>query len=475
MKLSTTSLVQFATKLGITVSGFVSTLVFARFLGSEVLGTYFLVIAVLSWLEFGSEFGLTAAIQKRVSELEDPSEFLSAGAILIAAFAGFAFIAVVLTHDFISDYVGAEVGLLVGVMLVAKIIYVFADSGLRGYHRVATAAKFELQATVLRVILQVGVVVAGFGLTALLVGYVVAFAITGLLGIYVLISEVEFVRPARRHIESTLQYAQYSWLTILKTRISASMDTIVLGFFVTNALVGIYGASWNLATVLALASQSLSSALFPALSELGTNEDLDEFRSILGQALIYAGIICIPGIVGLAIIGEDILRIYGPSFPDGVGIVVILSVFALFSSYEGQFRTALDALDRPDLTFQINALFVVTNISGNIVLVSIYGWVGAALATAGSMGLSLIYAYILTDRLVGLKIPVDEILRQIAAAVMMGVVVYGLEIVTAPFPYYVVIIPIGVGAGVYFAILFAISKTIRWKAVELLSDWQKTL
>ena len=377
-----------------------------------------------------------------------------------------------MARDLVANYVGADVGILVTVMLVVRMLYAFADAGLRGYHHVSTAAGIELFATVARVILQVGLVVVGLGLTGMLFGYVAAFGAVGLLGVYLLVHEATFTKPTRRHVASTLQFAKFAWLSSLKTHVSASMDTLVLGFFVTNSLIGVYNASWNLAVVLALASQSLSSALFPELSSLSADDNVGAFESILSEALRYAGLVCIPGVIGLALVGSKVLRIYGSEFPNGAGIALLLGVFALFSSYEGQFQSALNALNRPDLSFRVNALFVVVNITGNVVLVAAVGWIGAAVATTASMGLALVYAYVLTDRHVDVTLPLRDVGHQLAAAALMGVAVYAVQRVTAPLPYYAVVVPIAVGVVVYFAALLAVSRPVREKAFELLEGWR---
>ena len=223
------------------------------------------------------------------------------------------------------------------------------------------------------------------------------------------------------------------------------------------------------------ASQSLYSALFPALSELDAKDDMGAFSSILDEALRYAGIICFPGIIGLALVGSTVLRVYGAEFTDGAVIAVLIGVFALFSSYQGQFQTALNALNRPDLSFRVNALFVVVNVTGNVVLVATVGWVGAAVATTVSMGVALIYAYILTNRQVDVELPVRDVGHQIAAAVIMGIVVYLVEYAIASFPYYFVVVSVGVGVITYSIVLLSISQPVRKKTFEILDGWRATI
>lgn len=475
MKLSTTSFVQFGSKIGVTIAGFVASIVFARVLGADTLGTYFLAIAVIGWLEFASQLGVTTAIQKRVSEKEDSAAYFTSGGLVLVVTTTVVVISLLLAREWVTDYIGADIVILVAAMLLANIINGFANSGLRGYHRVSTAATLEFITTVVRMLLQVAFVIAGYKLVGMLVGYAIAFGIVGVLGLYLVIKEASISPPTRTHVVSTLDFAKYSWLGSLQTRVSGWMDTVVLGFFVSNGLVGIYNVSWNLAIILALASQSLASALFPTLSELDAKDDLKSFSSILSEALRYAGILCFPGIVGLAIVGPKVLRVYGSEFPEGAKIAVLIGIFALFSSYQGQFQTALNALDRPDLAFRVNAVFVVVNITGNVVLVATIGWIGAALATTASMGVALGYGYVLINRQVDLTLQFRDIGHQVTAAIFMGLVVYAVENIVASQPYYYVIIPIGIGVIIYSVILLSISQPVREKTFEILDSWGATI
>lgn len=462
-------------KIGVTIAGFASTIVFARVLGADVLGTYFLAIAVIGWLEFASELGVTTAIQKRVSEKDNPAAYFTAGGLVLAVTTVGVTAGLLLAHDRIASYIGADIVAFVAVMLLVKVVHSFANAGLRGYHRVSMAASLEFVTTIARVVFQVALVVTGFEIVGMLIGYTVAFGVMGVLGIYLIVSEDQIAQPARKHISSTLNFAKFAWLGSLKSRVSGWMDTLVLGFFVTNGLVGIYNVSWNLAIILTLASQSLYSALFPALSELDAKNDLGAFSSILSEALRYAGIVCFPGVIGLALVSSTVLRVYGSEFTEGAVIAVLIGVFALLSSYQGQFQTALNALDRPDLSFRVNALFVVVNVTGNVILVATVGWVGAAVATTVSMGVALVYGYVLTNRHVDVKLPVRDVGHQITAAVVMGVVVYAVEYIIASLPYYFVVISIGVGIIVYSVVLLSISQPVRKKTFEIFDSWNAAI
>jgi len=135
-------------------------------------------------------------------------------------------------------------------------------------------------------------------------------------------------------------------------------------------------------------------------------------------------------------------------------------------SYQNQILNTLNAVDRPDLSFRANALFVVANVLFNVILIYSYGWLGAAVATTLSVALSLIIAYYYLQTIVDFTVPFLEIGRQWIAAILMGFVVYsGLWIEESyrllSHNFATVIILISIGAMVYFVALFALSSLFR--------------
>jgi len=127
--------------------------------------------------------------------------------------------------------------------------------------------------------------------------------------------------------------------------------------------------------------------------------------------------------------------------------------------------SGLNAVDRPDLSFRSNGTLIVTNLVLNVVLVSAFGWVGAAVATACSAGIALLVTYRYIRGVVNFSIPLTEIGKQIAAAAVMALIVFVGRLQL--FPYFVdyeFAVAIGLvflGAAVYFVVLFGLSVRFR--------------
>lgn len=187
---------------------------------------------------------------------------------------------------------------------------------------------------------------------------------------------------------------------------------------------------------------------------------------MIEDALTYAGLFLIPGLIGGVILGERLLRIYGEEFAQGATVLGILMLANLFMSYQHQIINTLNAIDRPDLSFRANVVFIIANLALNVVLVYFYDWIGAAVATTLSMTVSLIVAYYMLDSIIDFAVPSREISLQWVAALLMGAVIFaGFRFENTyrvlGHNFATVILLVTLGAAVYFLILLAISSKFR--------------
>ena len=467
MRLGQISAIFFASRLFASVIGFVATLYIARLLGAAPLGIYHLGIGLVSWFAIAGQVGVSGAISKRVSEGDERSEHALAGAILVAALFAVVAVGVLFFRTRVNRYVGYDAAPFVVAILFVTLAYAVVSSLLTGLHLVHVDGILSPIKTGGRSLLQIGAVMAGAGVAGLFWGHLAGMGLVAAIGGVVVVKNLPSTAvPRRRHFRSLLDFAKFSWLGSLQSRMFNYTDIIVLGFFVSSSLIGVYSVAWNVGQFLILFSGAVKSTLFPEISELSARRDPQAAADIVEQSLIYGGLFLVPGVLGGAILGERILRIYGPEFTQGAVVLCVLIVANLFMGYQNQLLNALNAIDRPDLSFRVNAVFVGANLAANVVLIYLYGWIGAAVATAGSVALSLVLAYRYLSDIIAFSFPVGEVARQwTAAAVMAGVVYGGLAVESAydllNHNFATVLLLVGVGAGVYFAALLGLSAQFR--------------
>jgi O-antigen/teichoic acid export membrane protein len=475
MRLDQTTFLHFLSQVVISVAGFASRFAIGYFLGEAVLGQYAVAVGLgFFWLPLAG-MAVARATTKYVSEGTAPGAYLAAGFLAnagIAATTGVAILAggTLLGVAFPDSSVpfvtvlAAQKELVAG-LAVAAILFQTAMEGLAGLHMVEYQGGLAALERMVRTTGQLAFILAGVGLFGLLVGHVFSLLLVAVLA--VLLYDVGFARPRREHFERLFGYSRFGWASTFQGRVFGWMDVIVLSLFVTDGQIGIYEAAWGLGSLLATVSASVRSSLFPEISELAANEEFDRIRNVLGEGIVFSGVFVIPGLFGVAIMGERVLRVYRPSFGRGAGILVILVLAYVADVYGSQFVSALNAVDRPDVTYRINLLFIGLNLVLNVGLVWQFGWYGAAVATAVSATVRSVLAIWRVNEFIGRPaVPVRAIGWEVVASAGMAVALW-LVLPFAPGSRAFTVVLVLFGAGVYATLLVALSSLVRRKLWRL--------
>ena len=464
MRLGQTSAVYFMAKFLGSIIGFVATVVFARFLGEAVLGQYATVLALWTWLAVAGRVGISESITKRLSEGEEIGAYGAAGLILIGGVTITIALAVVVFGEVVNGYVGAPVAGLLATILVISVLSTFGKSALQGRHLVHISAILGPLSELFRGFLQISFISVGYGLQAMLGSYAAAKLLTSLIAFKYI--DFRLTLPTKRHFNSLFDFAKFSWLGNIQSRVFGTLDILLLKYFVASNLVGIYSVAWSIGLILDIFGNAIQSTLFPEISKVSSEGKTEKIAGLTEDALAFTGLFLIPGFVGGLIVGDRLLRVYGDGFAIGTDVLAILICALLIYTYTKQLLNTLNAVDRPDLAFKTNAVFIGSNVVLNITLISMYGWVGAATATllSGVVGITVSGYYV--NDLIAVSPPLREIGRQWAAAVVMGGAVYGTRLATESYwvstynlPYLLGLVT--VGAVVYFGVLLAISTRFR--------------
>lgn len=468
MRPAKTTIIHAATQIGVSVIGFLTTLYFARVLGAGVLGQYFVIVALTAWIGIPG-IGVSSAITKRMSEGVDQPHYLSAGLVINSAVAIFLIALIFVFRGAVNSYVGADVDLLLYLLVFGHIIFFSMRDGLKGQKKVAYAGIAEFTNRLLRAGFQVALVLLGYELTSLITGHGVAFILVGVAGLGVVFLRDRPVLPKRVHFEEIVSYARYSWLGIMKSRAFSWTDVLILNLFVSSTLVGVYEVSWGLASVLALVGMSIQQTLFPEVSELSTKEKYEEVRDLVETSLVFSGIILIPGFFGALVLGPRILRIYGTEFVQGQYILLLLIVARTVHVYESALVNFISAVNRPDLAFKINLSLIFLNVLMNFSLIYMFGWYGAALATGVSLIITFVMGYYLLSKVIGqLRIPFRSIGHQVFSASLMALLVLGVDSVIPWRNNYSTVALAFLGAAVYSLILVFVSERVRSMVMSFL-------
>jgi O-antigen/teichoic acid export membrane protein len=235
MRLGQTSLIYFASRLASSAIGAIGTLYIARELGSTPLGIFQLTTGLVAWLAIVGQAGVSGAISKRVSEGQEVGAYTAAGGVTVGALFAMVALLVILFAERVNAYVGYPAAVFIIVILFLVLTFSLIGSLLSGLHLVHVRGILSMLKTAGQSGVQIVAVFAGLGVVGLYVGHIVGFVLVILIGVYFVRDNLsQFSIPDKKHFKSLSDFAKFSWVGSLQSRMFNYTDVLVLGFLFHN-------------------------------------------------------------------------------------------------------------------------------------------------------------------------------------------------------------------------------------------------
>jgi O-antigen/teichoic acid export membrane protein len=239
-------------------------------------------------------------------------------------------------------------------------------------------------------------------------------------------------------------------------------DTILIGFFMSNAEVGIYRTAFQLTSIATFATLAFHTVLYPKISNWGTHGQTKEIENSLSRAWTYSLFLAIPTCIGGMILGDKLLYyLYGASFVDGIPALYFLLLVQVVNVFMYLGTMSLTALNKPKDAFQVTVIAAITNVLLDIVLIPVLGITGAAIATLIAMTLNALGALLLLSRIISVKFEYEPVKNILFAAGLMGVVLLGITFLF-PLTHVIVLVAVVIlGAIIYTIVLFNLDREMH--------------
>ena len=182
--------------------------------------------------------------------------------------------------------------------------------------------------------------------------------------------------------------------------------------------VGLYAAAQNLAILPGIFGQAVSSVLLSTLTRTKLEGQMTVFRQRAEQSLQV--VLCLlPPVAAVAGAASGIAVLcFGPAFEGAAPFVSLLMVGAVAQVFMGMLTAVLTANGDLHWTMAIGSPLVLLALGGHLWSIPIWGSLGAAAATSGTMLVGALIAYVVARslRLVRLRV------QSLARALFLGVV-----------------------------------------------------
>jgi O-antigen/teichoic acid export membrane protein len=335
----------------------VSVIAITRLLGPSEYGAYTLVILVpsilLNFLGLGVSSGITryAAYYLARNEPAIARRMTVNGLLFLVTFGVLLSAICYASAGLFSTFVlhRPELAGLVrfaSLLVLAQTLFTSAIAGLLGWSYMGQMGISYVFQSSLRVVLAVGLVLAGFGVAGAIAGYSGSLTLASIAAVAVLwarmkkassmkgnnveVAEAASIQGRASRLSFTsdirtmLVYSFPLFLGQFALSISAQYVVVVLAAISSNTQVGFYASAVNVTVAISLCSSAISQTLFPAFAHL------DGMKGDVGRAFEYAtkymGFVIVPIIFLLMGSASKIIAVlYPPSYAPASPYLVILS------------------------------------------------------------------------------------------------------------------------------------------------------
>ena len=446
--------------ISMTIVGFVSTVYFAHALGPAPLGAYFLFLAYFGILNMVGDGGFGGAAVKRISEGKEQDEYFSAFVFIRIALLAISVTALLVVEPYLKDATSSGIFFW---LLLALIVSVFSSCSGIGIYGSGKVGIYQISTFIdafLRTLLQIAAVFLGFGIAGLTGGFVGGLIAGGIVNFRYLDLHLVWFRLS--HLKSLSTFSFWIFLTASGSAVFCHADTILIGYFLGNADVGIYRTAFQLTSVATLTTLAFHTVLYPKISNWGVQDQKTEIENSLTRAFTYSLFLAIPACIGGWILGERLLYfLYGSSFVEGTSALFFLLLVQVVNVFMFLGTMSLNALNRPRDAFWITVIAATANILLDLVLIPVFGIAGAAVATLIAMTLNATGALILLSRIISVKFEYGAVKNIIYASSCMGISLLLLRFILPLTHVAAVLIMVIAGAGIYIIILFNLDREIH--------------
>ncbi len=454
----------------ITITGFFSTILFSHMLGKDIMGAYYLFITYYGIFNLFGDAGFGSAAVKRISEGKNQDEYFSAYAVLRCSLLVVSTLLLLTLAPYFIDSSNNGLIIWVVIALVAVTFSGMISAGIMGLGHMGVYNVAFGVSEVTRILFQIIAVLLGFSLAGLCGGFIVGIIIIGA------ISFTHFtLKPSVFSVKILKNMFSYSfWIFLIASGslVFTYADTLFISYYLSTGDVGIYRVALQFTGVSTAVTAAIVGTLTPKISYWSSNDLMEKIHPVISRGITWSLIISIPVALGAVILSKKLMYFfYGADFAAGSVVCSILFILQIVNVFVALFGVALRAADHAREAFITTVVAAVLNIILDILLIPLLGIEGAAIASVISMAVNAILIRHFLKRYINVSIEIKPILHIIAASLLMLGFILLYTLIVPLSDVILTLIPVGIGAGIYFTALFKFDRGIRNELVDMIKKY----
>ena len=315
-------------------------------------------------------------------------------------------------------------------LLLESIFTTFHDS-FQAFERMRYVAISQMASGIFILSLTVVVMLMGFGLTELVMVYVLGNVVTIIMCFYYQWKHFELPKLGinLQLYGSQLKRGFAFFIPMILNTINGRLGVLLLSKYGGNASVAMYGAATNLTDKLLVIPEGIGASIFPAISVLYKESKIDEVVALFRNFSRYVVLCGLPIAVGATALSTEIIAlIYGPQYSDSAVILSILVWGLFFMFIRSVFGWTLSAIHRERANAMVAIITTPIFILMCFYLAINYGANGVAFAVVFNSLLGLLLIYFMLRKYLTKKVfPNFFIMRIFLSVGLMFLVVMYLK------------------------------------------------
>jgi O-antigen/teichoic acid export membrane protein len=414
--IKTTSKTTFVKAGGMAIGVLVS-ISLGRILGSEGLGIINLSNQISGLLSMLVLLGLPSVILKETAISVNKKNWghirnvivtslkINVPLAVLVTLLSYSFIPFIVTH-FFEDSLELPLKIITTVIIFKVISRIFGAS-LNGYHKIWQSSLVGNTLSILIVSILILVqYLLKWQITVITVAFSYAIAriiVSIIISLYWKEVHHKAENISKAFIPITLLKVGLPLLFVQATNtIANSIDSIMIGSFLSMKDVGLYAVAFRIAFVSSFFLQVTNAVLAPKVATMFANNEIDKLERMVQKV---TGVLILIGIVGLLVVifgGKFMLSLWGQEFSEAYYPLIILSIGQLFNIGAGAVGLILILCNEEKNWGYVTLGSAIFNTVLNFVFIQYLGIGGAALATSINMIAINIIGVIIIKKKIGI-------------------------------------------------------------------------
>jgi len=326
------------------------------------------------------------------------------------------------------------------------------DGLLQGVQEFGRLAIVRILGQVLKIAVSFPLLLVGYGLYAVVAGWIALGIGASLLSLFLL----------RRHLSFSVHgYASSPVLKFSLPMLGASLVTFASGWvdmflamlYASLSQVGAYNVTIMASTLLTGGVlQSINSTVLPAMSRSYGTGGLKAVENALHKSSRYMALVYAPAAIGLASVATPAVWLMaGEVYQEAVLPLVIIAVGSLAFGFFTPLSIALATIGETIRVFRVTLVAVVADVLSSMLLIPGLSIVGAALGRSLLFSASFIYGLFETKHVLKVGFDIEAVWKSMVASIIMTIPVVAIQIWRVS----ILLIPVylAVGVGTYVMVI----------------------